>query len=236
MADLGRKQRITNDAWLKAIESIEDAVSVQDIREISEKTIQAIREETEGKKAAYAWSAGKDSIVLANLCETAGVHDSLIGVTDLEYPAFAQWIEQNKPAGCEVINTKQDLTWLAKHPEMLFPQDSTTAAQWFHIVQHRAQRMYFKAHSLDILLLGRAGQMETMLARMPISTQIELASPDTAPWLTGRMSKFWHISITTISHSRPFTAGKTATCAVRTHGRHANGPEAKKTAGRKSMR
>ena len=155
MADLGRKQRIANDAWLKAIESIEDAISMQDILEISEKTIQAIREATEGKKAAYAWSAGKDSIVLANLCEAAGVHDSLIGVTELEYPAFAQWIEQNKPAGCEVINTKQDLTWLAKHPEMLFPQDSKTAAQWFHIVQHRAQRMYFKAHALDILLLGR---------------------------------------------------------------------------------
>lgn len=155
MADLGRKQRISNDAWLEAISGIEEKVSVQEIQDISARALKAIREATVGKKAAYAWSAGKDSIVLGSLCEAAEVHDSMIGVCNLEYPAFMQWVEQNKPAGCEIINTKQDLSWLADHPEMLFPQDSATAARWFHIVQHRAQRIYFKEHSLDILLLGR---------------------------------------------------------------------------------
>ena len=152
---LGRKQRITNEAWLEAVATVESAVSEAALGELVAATIEDIKAKTAGKKAAYAWSGGKDSIVLGKLCEAAGVVDSMIGVCDLEYPAFAAWIEANKPEGCEVINTKQDLIWLAKHPEMLFPQDSTTAAQWFHIVQHRAQRMYFKAHSLDILLLGR---------------------------------------------------------------------------------
>lgn len=107
MADLGRKQRISNDAWLEAISGIEEKVSVQEIQDISARALEAIREATVGKKAAYAWSAGKDSIVLGSLCEAAGVHDSMIGVCNLEYPAFMQWVEQNKPAGCEIINTKQ---------------------------------------------------------------------------------------------------------------------------------
>ena len=155
MVELGRKQRTRNDAWLSAMDNIEDAVSRHELDELSGKTIEAIQNATADKKAAYAWSGGKDSIVLAKLCEAAEITDSMIGVCNLEYPAFMQWVEQNKPAGCEIINTKQDLSWLADHPEMLFPQDSATAARWFHIVQHRAQQMYFKEHSLDVLLLGR---------------------------------------------------------------------------------
>jgi hypothetical protein len=38
---------------------------------------------------------------------------------------------------------------------MLFPKDSKTAAQWFHIVQHRGQAKYYKDKGLDMLLLGR---------------------------------------------------------------------------------
>ena len=108
-----------------------------------------------GKKAAYAWSAGKDSIVLGKLCEAAGVNNSLIGVCNLEYPAFMQWIEENKPQSCEIINVGLDLDWLAKHEKMLFPQDSSIAGHWFSIVQHKAQREYFLRNELDMILLGR---------------------------------------------------------------------------------
>ena len=152
---IGRKQNSDNGAWLDAMANIESVVSREEIAEISAKTIEEIRATTVDKKAAYAWSGGKDSIVLSKLCEDAGVTSSLIGVCDLEYPEFMRWIESNKPAGCEVINTKQDLDWLAKHPEMLFPRDSAHAARWFSIVQHRAQRIYFQKHELDVLILGR---------------------------------------------------------------------------------
>lgn len=155
MVELGRKQRTQNEAWLSAMDNIEDAISRQELDDLSGKTIEAIQSAAADKKVAYAWSGGKDSIVLGKLCEAAGITDSMIGVCDLEYPAFMQWVEKNKPAGCEVINTRQDMKWLAKHPEMLFPQDSTTAARWFHIVQHRAQRIYFKEKSLDMIILGR---------------------------------------------------------------------------------
>lgn len=152
---LGRKQNIKNDAWIAAMADIENAVSRDEIAELAGQTVEDIRAKTDGKKAAYAWSGGKDSIVLGKLCELAGVKDSMIGVCDLEYPAFMAWIQKHKPKGCQVINTHQDLAWLAQHPEMLFPQSSQIAARWFSIVQHRAQRDYFKAHELDMMILGR---------------------------------------------------------------------------------
>lgn len=152
---LGRKQRIDNKAWLDAVAAVEDTVSREELDELTAATVEEVQAAVRGKRTAYAWSAGKDSIVLGHICEAAGVTDSMIGLCDLEYPAFAAWAQENKPAGCEVINTHQDLEWLAKHPEMLFPQDSATAGRWFAIVQHRAQREYFKAHELDVIILGR---------------------------------------------------------------------------------
>lgn len=152
---LGRKQSIRNEDWLKAMENIEDLISKDELEEKVFATVQEIQRMAAGKKAAYAWSAGKDSIVLGKLCETAGVTDCMIGVCNLEYPAFMAWIAENKPENLEVVNTGQDLLWLEKHPEMLFPQDSKAAARWFSIIQHRAQAKYYKAHGLDMILLGR---------------------------------------------------------------------------------
>lgn len=97
----------------------------------------------------------KIALLLVSLWSRVGVHDCLLGRCNLEYPAFLQWIENNHPAGLEVINTGQDLKWLAAHPEMLFPNDSSLAAKWFSIVQHRAQDIYVKKHKVDVLCLGR---------------------------------------------------------------------------------
>lgn len=152
---LGRKQSSDNAAWVDAMKSIETVVPREEIAELTDRAITEIQDATFGKKAAYCWSGGKDSIVLGKICEAAGVTDSMIGVCDLEYPAFMAWIEANKPASCEVINTHQDLAWLSKHPEMLFPKDSAVANRWFSIVQHRAQRIYAKNQNIEVLILGR---------------------------------------------------------------------------------
>lgn len=152
---LGKKQRVSNADWLQAVANIENSVSRDELETLAFETVEDIKDHTAGKRAAYAWSGGKDSIVLGKLCETAGVSDSMIGVCDLEYPAFLAWVEEHKPAGCEVINTHQSLDWLAAHQEMLFPRDSAKAGHWFAIVQHRAQRIYAKAHDLDLIILGR---------------------------------------------------------------------------------
>lgn len=155
MSKLGRKQRMSNDEWIKAMEEIEQSVSRAELDALTAETVESIQNTIDGKTAAYAWSGGKDSIVLAKVCQMAGVSLSMMGICNLEYPAFLAWLMENKPEGCEVVNTGQDIEWLSKHPEMLFPQDSETSARWFSIVQHRAQRIYCKANDIDILILGR---------------------------------------------------------------------------------
>lgn len=155
MTKLRRKQRMTNVEWIEAVAHIEELVSREEIDNLASETVAEIQSSTGNKKAAYAWSGGKDSIVLSDLCERAGITNSMIGVCRLEYPAFMQWVSENRPEHCEIINTDQDLDWLAKHPDMLFPRTSHKAAQWFSIIQHRAQCIYYKAHNLDVILLGR---------------------------------------------------------------------------------
>ena len=152
---LGKKQRITNEEWLRAVENIGSVISEEQMERRIRETVEEIRRNTEGKKAAYAWSGGKDSLVLGKLCEEAGIKDCVLVICNLEYPEFLSWVEENKPDGLEILNTGQDLEWLRKHPGMLFPQDSSTAAKWFHVVQHNGQAKYFKKHGLDMLLLGR---------------------------------------------------------------------------------
>lgn len=155
MKPLAKKQTTSNDMWLNAMQYIEEIISKEELDIAVEIAIEQIRKTAVGKKAAYAWSAGKDSLVLGDICEKAGIQNCMIGVCELEYPLFQKWIQENKPAMCEIINTGQDLEWLKNHENMLFPQNSTTAAKWFAIVQHTAQRKYFKNQNLDVLVLGR---------------------------------------------------------------------------------
>lgn len=152
---LGRKQRIQNADWIKAMHEIENIVPKPELDVLVENTVTEIRKKTKNKKAAFAWSGGKDSLALEGLCRMAGIEPCVLVICDLEYKAFIEWVEGHKPPELSIINTGQDMKWLVKHPHMLFPQDSKIAAQWFHIVQHRGQEKYYKENELDMLLLGR---------------------------------------------------------------------------------
>lgn len=152
---LGRKQNISNEEWLEAMSNIEQTVTRKEIEKLTAATIKDIYKHVKGINPAYAWSGGKDSIVLGHICEQAGISKSLIGVCNLEYPAFMKWIEENKPKNCQIINTGQDIKWLSTHQRMLFPEKSDIAARWFSIVQHSAQRKYCIENDIDILILGR---------------------------------------------------------------------------------
>ncbi len=152
---LGRKQRIENQNWIEAFGKIEELVSKKELDARVKATIKEIKEKTKGKKAAFSWSGGKDSLVLEKISQAAGIKACVLVICDLEYPAFMDWVEANKPPELAVINTGQDMKWLSAHPNMLFPQDSKTAAQWFHIVQHRGQAKYYKENKLEVLILGR---------------------------------------------------------------------------------
>lgn len=152
---LGKKQKIQNEDWINAMKRIEELVSPTELEIRVQETAKDIQKTTSGKKVAYAWSAGKDSIVLGDICRENGIDDCMVAVCDLEYPAFSKWVDKHKPKGIEIINTGQNIGWLSNNLNMLFPQDSSTAARWFSIVQHRAQAKYYKEHELDMILLGR---------------------------------------------------------------------------------
>lgn len=152
---LGRKQRISNSDWLEVFGKIEQLIPKEQLDEKVRKTVQDIMEKTSGKNVAFAWSGGKDSLVLEYICYMAGIDECVLVVSNLEYKAFTDWVDEFKPEKLEIINTGQDMEWLKKHEHMLFPQSSNIAAQWFHIVQHRGQAKYYKARNLDMLLLGR---------------------------------------------------------------------------------
>ena len=95
---LGRKQSVrNNEDWKNALDHIEETVSKKELDSLVKKTVKDIKEKCKGKKAAYAWSAGKDSLVLGEICEKAGIDQSVLVRCNLEYPAFIAWIEQNKP-------------------------------------------------------------------------------------------------------------------------------------------
>ena len=70
---LGRKQRIKNSEWIEAFEKIDQIVSRKDLDQIVDQTVKEIKRKTKGKKAAYAWSGGKDSLALADICQRAGI-------------------------------------------------------------------------------------------------------------------------------------------------------------------
>ncbi len=163
---LGKKQSISNDDWINALPFIKNTITEDEICKLEAETVSEIISKTGGKKAAYAWSGGKDSAVLSRLCGKAGIHECMLAVCNLEYPAFMTWVNENKPPNLEIINTGQDMDWLVRNPDMLFPdvnkndpalkrRAASLANKWFAIVQHRAQTQYFKDRKLDILLLGR---------------------------------------------------------------------------------
>lgn len=152
---LGRKQSIKNEDWIKTFQGISQLVSREELDQLVLHTVEEIKKNTKGKKTAYAWSGGKDSLVLGKICNMAGITDCVLIVCNLEYSSFMEWAGRNRPENLSVVNTGQDMEWLAAHPGMLFPQDSRTAARWFNIVQHRGQALYYKKEHLGMLLLGR---------------------------------------------------------------------------------
>lgn len=151
---IGRKQSTNNQVWIDTAARIEELVSRDELEAATDSALSEIRTMTAGKKSAFAWSGGKDSLVIEKMCRDIGIEDSVFVHTNLEYPAFLSWCLENKPEGCEVINTGQDLDWLCRHPAMLFPDKSTVISRWFGIVQRTGIQRYFKAHDLDIIVVG----------------------------------------------------------------------------------
>jgi 3'-phosphoadenosine 5'-phosphosulfate sulfotransferase (PAPS reductase)/FAD synthetase len=153
---LGKKQNNHGQAaWLRAYADAPQHVSTQALERLIEQTITQIKHVCKGKAVGVAWSGGKDSLVLEKVMALAGFSDCVLVLTHLEYPAFVTWIKAHEPAHLTTLYTKHDLSWLMRNPQMLFPRSSAVSARWFHQVQHAGQDLFFRAHKLHVLALGR---------------------------------------------------------------------------------
>lgn len=148
---LPTKQRSTHEDWIRAMErvTLDDRARIR--RKVQET---AERIAPYASEATFGWSGGKDSQVLRLVAEAAGVTESYLAISDLEYPAFLAWATQNMPDGLTVFRREWDLDWLAAHPDMLFP-DAKGAGQWFSGVQGWGRRRAIRNDRPRHVLLGR---------------------------------------------------------------------------------
>lgn len=161
-SSIPKKQRATHADFQRAHDEALVIADARAVEALAARTVADIREFCTGRRCAIAWSGGKDSIALAELCREAGVTDGVIVVCDLEYPAFTRWVADHRPVGVDVINTGLDLRWLGDHPDMLFPSSSKTSVKWFAKVQWAGQAQYQREKNLDVLCLGRRAQEGNM--------------------------------------------------------------------------
>lgn len=118
-------------------------------------TREKINREIKGKKVALSWSGGKDSIVLTHICEGLPIERIFWVRCNLEYQEVLNWVNENAPENLEIVNTRQNLKWLAENEHLLFPQHAEVASIWFKIVQNEGQKWFFQRNNLEMLLVGR---------------------------------------------------------------------------------
>jgi uncharacterized membrane protein len=127
---LGRKQNIKNSEWLDAIREIESLVTQKELDSFTKAAIEDIKNKTVGATAAYAWSAGKDSIVLV-IFASAGIQSLYDRRLQFGSTRLSRTGRKAQTVGCEVIIRGRTLTGLLSIQSMLFPQDSKAACYGF---------------------------------------------------------------------------------------------------------
>lgn len=154
---LGKKQQCSNSDFVSVWRNIDRHISRQEVENVVDKTVYEVKKILGNfSRPAFGWSGGKDSQALLGIMRLCGIEGCLMGMSNLEYPAFLQWVTDYMPDDLEIFNNQSlDLEWLVKNPSMLFPSSAEIAGKWFKLVQHRAQKQYCKKHNTDILVLGR---------------------------------------------------------------------------------
>lgn len=153
---LGRKQSMKAEdeiKWWRVIDNIEHYVSRSEVEAATIEALNKIKKMTEGKKTAYMWSGGKDSLVIADLCKHAEITKSFCLVTGLEYPEWLKFLQKNKPPNCETINIDYDLDFIAEHNELLFAEGKIEQFWNINVRQKYFQKIILE-NKLDVLILG----------------------------------------------------------------------------------
>lgn len=150
-----KKQRSTQDDWSAALHRAYEQPDMARANHLVERAVEDIHAlAREYGHVALAWSGGKDSQALRYVAEQAGVTESILVISEVEWPAFLEWATDNMPWGLWIEQRPYGVEWIRDHPEMLFP-DTKNAARWFKMIQQDGQRAYMKRTGGRCLLLGR---------------------------------------------------------------------------------
>jgi 3'-phosphoadenosine 5'-phosphosulfate sulfotransferase (PAPS reductase)/FAD synthetase len=152
---LGRKHHVRHEDFVATLARIEELVTREELDALVALTVREVKTVVSGKRAAFGWSGGKDSVALEHVCALAGITPCVLVTTDLEFPAFDAWVAKHAPTGLETINTGQDLAWCAAHPDMVFPKTAKLSDRWSQIVQRDGHARYLKRNAFDFFLVGR---------------------------------------------------------------------------------
>ena len=153
---LGRKQGMKPEdekIWWNVINHIDEYVSANEVERATDIARARILKMTDGKKAAYSWSGGKDSLAIAALCQSVGIYKCQCFFTDLEFPAWKKFLFEHAPAGCEMVNVGFGLDYLVEHPDMIFPHGKT-ALRWPQQVQRAQFIRHLLGTDIDVLITG----------------------------------------------------------------------------------
>ena len=91
---LGRKYTSRNEDWIRAMNHIEELISPEEVEQCASDSLSEMREAVAGKRVAYAYIGGKDSIVLADLCEKLSITRGYFSYCELDYPEFIRWVKK----------------------------------------------------------------------------------------------------------------------------------------------
>lgn len=157
MSSVRRKQSTSPDDWSSIRRDAVEQISADEVERLVDDAADHVRRAAAGRRAGIAWSGGKDSQVIREVCRRAGVHRGMLALTnaELEIPAFESFVADEHDVIELVRRQEWDLQWLADHPAMLFPDDATQAAKWFAGVQWRLQRQWCRSAAIDVLFMGR---------------------------------------------------------------------------------
>ena len=155
-----RRHRVTQEEWIYVWDNYEKLVDKPALMKKAKKTVDKIVDVCKGKKVAYAWSGGKDSVVLALLCEQAGIHDGMGAYSDLFFKSTIKHLFLTKPNGVELIHTGHNMDWLFQNQKYLF-MDNMFA--WYKMTHLKAQEEYYNRNKLDFLIKGKRTQDDNVV-------------------------------------------------------------------------
>lgn len=153
---LKAKHYNTQDDWLYVWNNYDKIKSRDEIEGLISKTVDEIRSVCHERKAAYAWSGGKDSIALQIVCEDAGIKKGFCCYDSLYFTDSINFFYANRPEGITMWDSGETVQWLAEHPRFLFPHGS--AHHWNVQTRLRYQPIYCKENGIDILMMGKRTQ------------------------------------------------------------------------------